>query len=77
MKNPIRIVSQGLVDWCADKTPAARVERTVAQGIIGIACAGLSSVVGAPEWVQLGLAPAVMVILSAVQAEIGKAQGEE
>lgn len=71
-KNIIRRASEGFVSWCADPSPAARLERTIAQGIIGVVIGLGTGLVGAPEWVQLCIIPVVMAILAPIQAEIGK-----
>ena len=71
-KGIIRRASTAFVNWCADTTPAARLERTIFQGVIGVACGTLANVTGAPEWVQLGIIPTVMAIIAPLQAEVGK-----
>lgn len=71
-KNPIRKATTAFVNWCADTSPAARLERTIAQGVIGVAASAVANIAGAPEWVTIGLAPTVMAILTPIQAEIGK-----
>lgn len=71
-KNPIRKATTAFVNWCADTSPAARLERTIAQGVIGVGASILANIAGAPEWVTIGLAPTVMAILAPIQAEIGK-----
>lgn len=72
-KNIIRRMSEGFVAWCADTSSAARLERTIAQGVIGVVIGLLSSIAGAPEWAQLCVVPVVMAVLAPIQAEIGKA----
>lgn len=71
-KNPIRTATTAFVNWCADTSPAARLERTIAQGVIGVGVSLLANTAGAPEWVTIGLAPTVMAVLAPIQAEIGK-----
>lgn len=71
-KNPIRKATTAFMNWCADTSPAARLERTIAQGVIGVGASLLANTAGAPEWVTIGLAPTVMAILAPIQAEIGK-----
>ncbi len=75
-KNIVRMVSEGFVAWCADASPAARLERTIAQGLIGVAIGIFTGFVGAPEWIQVGIVPVVMVMLAPIQAQIGKSLEE-
>lgn len=73
----IRRITEGITEWCADNSPAAKLERTVAQGAIGVASAALAAVAGAPEWVQQVIIPTVMVVFTALQAQIGAANNNE
>ncbi len=75
--NIIRKATNAFVAWCADNSPAAKFERSVAQGVIGVASAGIASIAGAPEWVQIGLVPTVMAVLAPTQAWIGGKYGEQ
>lgn len=53
-KNIVRMVSEGFVAWCADTSPAARLERTIAQGLIGVAIGfsrALSVLLSGYRWV--------------------------
>ena len=43
-KNPIRKASTAFVNWCADTSPAARLERTIAQGVIGVGASILANI---------------------------------
>lgn len=70
-ENLIRKTSNAFVEWCADNSPAAKLERTIAQGVIGVGVGILAGVAGAPEWVQIGVVPVVMAILAPIQATIG------
>ncbi len=70
--NTIRKASESFVAWCADGSPAARLERTIAQGVIGGAIGALSEMAGAPEWVQMGVAPIIMAVLAPLQAQLGE-----
>lgn len=70
-ENPIRKTTNAFVVWCADNSPAAKLERTVAQGVIGVGIAVLTGFAGAPEWVQLAVIPTAMAILAPIQAAIG------
>ena len=70
--NIIRKATNAFVAWCADNSPAAKFERTVAQGLVGVGIACLTGLSGAPEWVQFAVVPSVMAVLAPIQAEIGK-----
>lgn len=70
--NIIRKATNAFVAWCADNSPAAKFERTVAQGLVGVGIACLTGLSGAPEWVQFAIVPSVMAVLAPIQAEIGK-----
>lgn len=67
----IRKYTEAFVAWCADASPAAKFERTVAQGVIGVLMSWLSSLAGAPEVVQTIVVPVTMAVLAPIQAEIG------
>lgn len=75
-KTAIRKCSESFIKWCADTSPAARFERTVAQGAVGVVTGLLAGVAGAPGLVQVGVVPVVMAILAPIQAEIGRGQAE-
>ena len=75
--NIIRKATNAFVAWCADNSTAAKFERSVVQGVIGVASAGIASIAGAPEWVQIGLVPTVMAVLAPTQAWIGGKYGEQ
>lgn len=70
-KNPIRKATSKFIEWCADDSPAARFERTIAQGVIGIAIGALSGIAGAPEWASALVIPVTMAFLAPIQAAIG------
>lgn len=70
-KNPVRKATDKFIEWCADDSPAARLERTIAQGVIGVAVGALSGIAGAPEWVSAVIIPVTMAILAPIQASIG------
>ena len=70
-KSPIRKATDKFIEWCADDSPAARLERTIAQGVIGVAVGVLTGVAGAPEWVSTLVIPVTMAILAPIQASIG------
>lgn len=71
--NIIRKTTNAFVAWCADNSAAAKFERTVAQGLVGVGIACLTGLSGAPEWVQFAIVPTVMAVLAPIQAQIGKA----
>lgn len=78
MKNSfIRKLSQGFINWCADNSAAAKLERCIFQGVLGVGAALLSSIAGAPEWVQMALIPIVMAIVTPVQAKVGESLEEK
>lgn len=56
--------------WCHADTPAARFERTVAQGLVAVVVAGVTT----GEWGTASIVAAVMAVLAPVQAEIGKGE---
>lgn len=70
--NIIRKATNAFVSWCADNSAAAKFERTVAQGLVGVGIACLTGLTGAPDWVQFAIVPTVMAVLAPIQAEIGK-----
>ena len=70
--NIIRKATNAFVAWCADNSAAAKFERTVAQGLVGVGIACLTGLSGSPEWVQVAIVPTVMAVLAPIQAEIGK-----
>lgn len=70
--NIIRKATNAFVSWCADNSAAAKFERTVVQGLVGVGIACLTGLSGAPEWVQFAVVPTVMAVLAPIQAEIGK-----
>lgn len=76
-KKPItRRFSEAFVEWCADNSPAARLERTIAQGIIGIAAGIATAALTGNGAVGTVVAPMVMAVLSPIQASIGKSLEE-
>ena len=67
----MRRFTERFIAWCAEDSAAARFERSVAQAILGIACAGISLGAGAPEWFTVSVAPVIMAVLAPVQHAIG------
>lgn len=67
-----RTITERFIDWCARDTDAARFQRSVAQGVIGVGVACLTSISEAPEIVTILVIPTVMVVLAPIQSAIGK-----
>lgn len=70
--NETRTLTERFIDWCARDTDAARFQRSVAQGVIGVGVACLTSISGAPEIVTILVIPTVMAVLAPIQSAIGK-----
>lgn len=68
----VQTLTDRFIDWCADTSPAARLQRTIVQGVVGVVIGLLTSWAGAPEWLTIVVIPVVMAILAPIQAEIGK-----
>lgn len=73
----MRKITERFVSWCAEDTPAARFERSIAQGVIGAAVGMLSGVAASNPVVGAVVAPCVMAIIAPIQAQIGKAAGSD
>lgn len=69
----MRKITTKLVEWSSDNSPAARLERTIAQGVIGVVIGGLTT----GEWTGACIVGLAMAILSPVQALIGKGLDKE
>ena len=68
-KKPLaRRVTEGFCAWCAEDTPAAKFERTVAQGVVASVAAGLAT----GQWGAAFAVALAMAVLSPVQAMIGE-----
>lgn len=64
----MRKLTTKFVEWCADPSPAARLERTVAQGVIAAVAVGITT----GQW-GAGVATAViMAVITPIQAALGK-----
>lgn len=72
--NIIRKATNAFIGWCADNSPAAKFERTIAQGVVGVGVACLAGLTGLPDWAQFAAVPLVMAVLAPIQAEIGKGE---
>lgn len=68
----MRKITSKFVEWCADNSPAAKLERTVAQGIIGVVSGVTASLCTGDGVIGTVVAPSVMVVLTSVQAYIGE-----
>lgn len=68
----MRKLTEKFVAWCNDNSPAARLERTIAQGIIGVGIGIISTMATGEGLVGMIAAPIAMAILSPVMAQIGK-----
>lgn len=55
--------------WCADTSDAARLERTVAQGIIAAVSVGMTT----GEWGPSVVMAVIIAIFTSIQAAIGRA----
>lgn len=68
-------VMEGMTDrfikWCARDTASARFQRSVAQGVIGVASGLLSAAATNDPVVGTIVAPLVMCVLSPVMKAIG------
>lgn len=63
--------TNAFIDWCARDTAAARLQRTVVQGIIAVIVGLITMWSDAPEWATVAAMPLVMAVLSPIQAAIG------
>lgn len=75
-KNPIRDITDKFVAWCADKSDAARVERTVAQAVIIGVSDFIATINGLPPWASALVTLVGMPVLTIFMAEIGKTGGD-
>ena len=71
MSNPIRKFTNSIIAWCADNSAAAKLERTIASGVLGVFVAWLSALSGMPEWFNVLVAPTTMAVLTPIMATIG------
>lgn len=70
-KNIIDKATDGFVTWCAKDTPGARLQRTIVQGVIGVACSAVAYYITGDGVASIVVAPAIMAILSPIQKAIG------
>lgn len=70
-----KTLTEKFIEWCNEDTPDARMQRTIAQGIVGaiiVAIPQMVELVTLPEWASGLLVACIMAILAPVQAHIGK-----
>lgn len=68
----VRRATEAFTSWLRDGSAAAKFERTVAQGVLGVAAAAISAATGMPEWFNALVAPSVMAVLAPSMDMIGK-----
>lgn len=71
-KTIIRRATEAFTAWLLDNSAAAKFERTVAQGVVGVAAAALSAASGMPEWFTGIVAPSAMAVLAPTMDALGK-----
>ena len=59
-------ITNAFIAWCARDTAAARFQRSIVQGVIGILVGGLTT----GEWSGALIVGAIMAILSPIQKAI-------
>lgn len=59
--------TNAFIEWCARDTAAARFQRSVVQGIIGVIVGGLTT----GEWTGAAIVGVIMAVISPVQKAIG------
>lgn len=68
----VRRATEGFCAWCAEDTPAARFERTVAQGAVAAVAVGVTT----GEWGAAFATALAMAVISPVQAALAE-KGDE
>lgn len=63
----IRKITEAFIAWCSDNSAAAKLERTIVQGLIGVLVGGLTT----GEWTGALIVGAIVAILTPIQAAIG------
>lgn len=66
-KSFIRKFTNGFMAWCVDNSAAARLERSVAQGVLAVVIAGVTT----GEWGVAAMTAAIVAVLSPIQAKLG------
>ena len=64
----VRRCTAAFAAWCAEDTPSAKFERTVAQGVVGAVAAGTAT----GEWGAAFATALVMAVIAPVQAMLGR-----
>lgn len=64
-------ITDRFIKWCARDTAAARFQRSVAQGLIGVASGLLSAAATNDPVIGTIVAPTVMCVLSPVMKAVG------
>ena len=71
-KNPIRSASEKFVAWCADKSDAVRVERTVAEAVVIGTMDFVATINGLPPWASALITLIGMPVATIFLSEVGK-----
>lgn len=69
-KNIIDQATDAFVAWCGEDTPGARLQRTVVQGLIGVAGAAVAYYITGDGVASIVVAPAIMSVLAPLQKAI-------
>lgn len=64
----IRKFTEKFIAWCADNSAAARLERSVAQGVLAVVVAGVTT----GQWGAAAATAAIVAVLSPIQAKLGE-----
>lgn len=62
--------ADGFVAWCAEDTPGARLQRTIVQGVIGVAGAAVAYYITGDGVASTVVAPVIMSVLAPLQKAI-------
>lgn len=66
-----RTLRQRFFDWCAEDSAAARFERSVAQGIVGVASSLVTYYATQDPFVAAVIGPTAMAVLAPLQKILG------
>lgn len=69
--NESKTITERFVDWCARDTAAARFERSVVQGVIGVGVGIITAYATSDPIMGTFVAPTVMAVLAPIQKAIG------
>lgn len=67
----VRKFVNAFLNWCKEDTAAARLERTIAQGVIGVLVGWITAAATNNPAMGMYVAPLTMAILSPIQAALG------